>query len=319
MTPSVTIAIPTYNRAELSFPQTLAAAVAQTYENLQILVSDNCSTDHTPDLVQAVRDPRLTYVRHAQNIGANNNFNSCIENATGDYFMLLPDDDLVDADFVETCIRSLPGTEPVGLIRTGVRFVDKDGVMESVRRNEVDGDRFTDLIRAWYNNRTTLFCCNTLINTTALREIGGYNSRNDLFQDALAHVQVADRLGFCGVAEEKASFRSHDGNYGSTARVLHWCEDSSQVLEAICRNAAPEDEQWLRAQGEIFFCRMNYGYALALSSTLQRYRAYGEVARHFNDASSKWRYIVDKDLPLRWYALKQQIKAVLRLNSARTA
>ena len=75
--PIVTIGIPTYNRAGSFLEQVILSAVNQTYKNIEILVSDNCSTDHTEALLKRFSDPRIRYVKQPQNIGANNNFNFC--------------------------------------------------------------------------------------------------------------------------------------------------------------------------------------------------------------------------------------------------
>ena len=103
--PLVTIGIPTYNRAEGFLKKALQSAVEQTYKNLEIIVSDNCSTDHTKSLVNGFSDTRIRYVKHPRNIGANNNFNFCVDNAKGEYFLLLHDDDLIDPDLIETCMN----------------------------------------------------------------------------------------------------------------------------------------------------------------------------------------------------------------------
>ena len=57
--PLVTIGIPTYNRANANLLAVINAALNQTYENLQVLVGDNASSDHTPELVTSINDPRL--------------------------------------------------------------------------------------------------------------------------------------------------------------------------------------------------------------------------------------------------------------------
>ena len=62
--PLVTIGIPTYNRADGYLKEALESALRQTYENVEIIVSDNCSTDHTDVLVANYKDPRLKYVKH---------------------------------------------------------------------------------------------------------------------------------------------------------------------------------------------------------------------------------------------------------------
>ena len=104
--PLVTIAIPTYNRAGSYLPVALNAARGQNYPRLEIIVADNASSDDTASFVQGIRDPRLRYLRHQVNIGANRNYNYCLSKARGDYFLLLHDDDAIDADFVDACMKA---------------------------------------------------------------------------------------------------------------------------------------------------------------------------------------------------------------------
>ena len=78
--PSVSICIPTYNHADF-LDESLRSAMAQTYEDLEILVLDNASQDDTKTIVAnaSLHDPRIRYVRHDQNIGLIKNLNACIE------------------------------------------------------------------------------------------------------------------------------------------------------------------------------------------------------------------------------------------------
>lgn len=86
--PLVTIAIPTYNRANLYLTQAIESAINQTYPNLEIIISDNCSTDDTEMVIRSFKDPRIRYFRQEKNIGGNNNFNFCLKQARGEYFFI---------------------------------------------------------------------------------------------------------------------------------------------------------------------------------------------------------------------------------------
>ena len=121
--PLVTIAIPTYNRAGSYLRETLAGAMNQTYENIEIIVSDNCSSDNTEAFIRGISDRRIRYFRHKTNIGANNNFNYCLEQANGDYFLLLQDDDMIDNDFVEVCMTVANHSKDTGIMRVPVRII----------------------------------------------------------------------------------------------------------------------------------------------------------------------------------------------------
>ena len=81
--PLVTIAIPTFNRADTYLPLALQAALDQSWTNIEILVGDNASTDRTPELIASVADARVRNIRRKQNIGANGNFNRLLDEARG--------------------------------------------------------------------------------------------------------------------------------------------------------------------------------------------------------------------------------------------
>ena len=100
MNPLVSICIPTYNRED-SICDALNCAVNQTYKNIEILVSDNCSTDNTVNLVKKIKDPRIKIVVHKKNLGMIPNWNFCIQEAKGKYVKFLHSDDLIDSTCVE--------------------------------------------------------------------------------------------------------------------------------------------------------------------------------------------------------------------------
>jgi glycosyltransferase involved in cell wall biosynthesis len=71
----VSIGIPTYNRAEL-LKRAIESALNQDYKNIEVIISDNASTDDTESICQFYcnQDARLKYVRHSQNRGPGANF-----------------------------------------------------------------------------------------------------------------------------------------------------------------------------------------------------------------------------------------------------
>lgn len=108
-TPLVTIGIPTYNRAE-RLEHCLQRVLLQTYSNLEILISDNCSPDLAVKLVgeqYAFKDERIHYFRQDTNIGIEPNFNYVLSKGNGEYFMWMADDDHFDNEYIERCVQFL--------------------------------------------------------------------------------------------------------------------------------------------------------------------------------------------------------------------
>jgi glycosyltransferase involved in cell wall biosynthesis len=258
--PLVTIGLTTYNRADSYLKKALGSALAQTYANLEIIVSDNGSTDGTEALVRSVGCHHIRYVRHPKNIGANNNANFCVQQAQGAYFLLLHDDDVIDDDFVEVCMDAVKDDTTIGVIRTGVRVIDREGKTLSQTFNRVARLSTVDFFLGWFSGKTAWYLCNTLYNTRALQTIGGFRSPTNHLDDCVATARLAAEAGRTDVFEVKASFRRHGHNKGSTVDLREWCEDSLFLLELMAR-LAPDRAEQLKQQGLRFFCDQNYSRA----------------------------------------------------------
>ena len=279
--PLVTIGIPTYNRADGYLKGAIQCALDQTYSNIEILISDNCSTDNTESLVKNFTDDRIKYIKHEKNIGAANNFNYCVLNAKGDYFLLLHDDDLIDNDFIETCINFSKGNNDVGIIRTGMRRIDSEGKVIGEVENLVGGLPLEQFFLGWFNGKTPMHLCCTLFNTKKLIEIGGYKSKNNFFQDVLAEVILAAEFGRVDIQDIKASFRTHTEQNAYAVPIRGWCEDSVELLEKICE-LSPKDKELIRKVGKAFFANHCYKHASAIKYPLKKFSAYLLIFRTFN-------------------------------------
>lgn len=106
--PLVSIGIPTYQRAA-TLARALESALAQTHPRLEVLISDNASSDGTEALclAAAARDPRVSYLRQEHNQGPTANFNELFAACRGDYVMMLADDDWLDPEYVAECLAAL--------------------------------------------------------------------------------------------------------------------------------------------------------------------------------------------------------------------
>jgi glycosyltransferase involved in cell wall biosynthesis len=278
--PKVTIGIPTYNRADGYLKQTLESALNQTYQNLEIIVADNCSTDNTKIYVNSISDPRIRYFRHNKNIQPNDNFNFCVEQAKGDYFLLLHDDDLIDDDFVETCMNSVYHNTDIGIILTGTRTIDGSGNVLNKALNRTKGLSTTDFILSWFKWKTAWYFCSILFNTKRLKEIGGFGSKKNLFQDAVAGVQLAAKFGKIDIHDMKASFRKHGSERTFAIKVDEWMEDSLYLLDLICA-LIPENRSLLRKEGLAYFSRFNYNLAKKVKSPIDRFMVYLKLTKTF--------------------------------------
>jgi glycosyltransferase involved in cell wall biosynthesis len=255
--------------------------MAQTYPHVEIIVSDNGSTDETEAVVRAAADRGIKYLRHREDIGANGNFNACLREAAGDYFLLLHDDDLIDRDFVQTCLDAARYSRDAGVIRTGTRIIDAAGDVVREVPNRVAGRSVEGFIHGWFAGETTLYMCSTLFNTRRLRELGGFASPRSVFQDGFAIMPLAARYGRVDVETVKASFRRHASGRTRATTVDDWCVDSLALLDLMC-DLVPAHREVLRAEGLEFFAHLNYGRAAEADSAVRRLAGYVTVFREFH-------------------------------------
>ena len=99
------VVIPLYNK-EKYVAQTLKSVVGQTYQNFEIIVVNDCSTDNSLGVVQAIDDSRIKIIEHSENKGVSKSRNTGIKTATHHYIAFLDADDQWDSTYLET-IRNL--------------------------------------------------------------------------------------------------------------------------------------------------------------------------------------------------------------------
>lgn len=108
--PLVSIGIPTFNRGA-TIGRALDSVLAQDYPNIEVIISDNASTDNTGEIcaTYAKTYPNISLTVQEKNKGPTNNFIEVLSLARGDMFMWLGDDDRLDPDYVSTCVKALMG------------------------------------------------------------------------------------------------------------------------------------------------------------------------------------------------------------------
>ncbi len=106
--PLVTIGIFAYNESK-NISQTIASAVNQTYKNIEIIISDNASTDTTYQIMQeyAKKDSRISIHRQSENVGPKENGLYSLKHSNAEYFMFLGGHDIIAEDFIEKAIKVL--------------------------------------------------------------------------------------------------------------------------------------------------------------------------------------------------------------------
>jgi len=138
--PLVSIGLPTYN-GERFIRQSLDSLIEQDYENFELIISDNASTDKTPEICKEYvsKDPRIKYYRNERNLGAIANFKRVFELSSGEFFMFASDHDLWDKTFISRCVEVLTEDPSVVLCSSNTALIDQNGkILETISDEYLD-------------------------------------------------------------------------------------------------------------------------------------------------------------------------------------
>lgn len=175
--PLVTIAVPTFNRAAW-LRDCLRSVLAQSYDNFEVLVSDNASEDDTAEVLGQIRDRRLRVVRQVRNVGLRLNWHACLEEARGDFIVFVSDDDRVDPWLLERCVHLLKGEPGISIIMglSDMYHVDDDYLQPAATSRRLGTGIWegVDILQEFFQNSISVPMCTIVIRTEMLRSRGGF-------------------------------------------------------------------------------------------------------------------------------------------------
>lgn len=128
--PCVSIGLPVYN-GENHLKEAIESLLAQSFQDFELIISDNASTDKTSEICQvyAQQDSRIRYVRNPQNLRASRNFNQCFEIAWGKYFQWVAHDDILHPDFLAKTVPVMDQDPSVVLCFSNAKVIDPHGTV----------------------------------------------------------------------------------------------------------------------------------------------------------------------------------------------
>ena len=129
MLPLVSVCIPTWNNPD-GLKKTLFTICSQTYQNLEIIVSDNCSPN--PEVQEVIQwfcnlDPRIQAYRQKEWVVVDLNFRFVQEKATGKYMMFAQDDDSWSSAYIEKLVEGLEANPEIPVAACPSQYMTKDG------------------------------------------------------------------------------------------------------------------------------------------------------------------------------------------------
>ena len=139
--PRLTVGLPVYN-GEIFLPEALDALLAQTFDDFELVISDNASTDSTAEICReyAKLDSRIRYIRQERNIGRVPNHNFLVSQASSEFFKFAAYDDLYARSLLERCIEALDSHREAIVAHCWEGRIDEEGNLISGLAYSVSAD-----------------------------------------------------------------------------------------------------------------------------------------------------------------------------------
>lgn len=178
--PTVSVILPTYNRAHV-VGRAIRSVLEQTYEDFELIVVDDGSTDGTEEVVRSFDDPRIRYIRHAQNRGGAAARNTGIRAARGEYIAFQDSDDEWLPEKLEKQMRIFENSSPdVGVVYTAF-YLNKNNMKIRIPSSKItitDGNIHCELLKGNFVSTPT-----AVIRKNCFERAGMFDECLPRFQD----------------------------------------------------------------------------------------------------------------------------------------
>ena len=234
----VSVCIPTYNRSDY-LQYSVNSVFKQTYQDWELIVCDDGSTDDTPEVVNSYSDSRLRYIQHPQNIGRSRNMRSGFDAAQGKYFIKFDDDDAIAPEFLAKTVAILESNSEVDFVCTDHWVIDAEGKRDEAAtaansakwgKDQLREGIIADLVGETFIKQS-LQVGSTLFRRQCLAEVDYMRPQADGCEDFDLLVRLA-MTGFKGyfLPELLMEYRFHGGQT-SLKQDIHFLSAKAFCLE----------------------------------------------------------------------------------------
>ena len=242
--PKVSVMVPTYNQEDL-IKETLDSILSQTYRNIEVIVTDDGSSDRTSEIINAYHDAhpdRIKPVYSDVNTGIAANVNRALAQVTGKYISWLAGDDLMKPEKIEKQVCLLESRlDAVGCIHDVEVFESGTGKVYGLFSDIYNGSSKFDSggVELWFRSGYCMPGLSLMIRASSV-PANLYDTRLHYLNEWVFHVEVF-RQGKCLVLDEVlGGYRRHAGNVTSSDRLNKIALEENLIALGIVESRYPE-------------------------------------------------------------------------------
>lgn len=271
--PLVSICTPTYNRPDF-LERALRSCFAQTYQNFEIVITDNSTNDASRELISRLNDPRLRYFKNEKNLGPVGNTSRATSLVKGKYVKILMDDDLLKPECLEQMVEALEKTPSAGVAMAPMEIIDATDrrifprfyvfrKMEYRYRYQV-GDALVDKTTITKEFLTRDYpCCvpsGVMFRAECFQKFGLFDEEADFAADLDKLMQIGTEYDFYYIDQVLSSWRLMTDNHTASLHqtglnIGAFYYITRKILEQTkALDMFPADERKKIIRDSIFFC-----------------------------------------------------------------
>lgn len=234
--PLVSICLPTYNYAHY-LPEVISSCVNQTYERIEIIITDDASTDNSREVIFSFDDPRIRFVQNPVRLGLVQNWNKAVALARGEIIKFIFADDYLAEDAVEKFLAAFKEDPSIALVFSSCKQIDGEGrylythqpYKESMRLSgRAEAKRC--LLRGNYIGSPS----SVAVRTSVIKEAGAFNELLRSPADQEMWIRILLRGDGYFIAEPLVSVRIHQGSETSRLHRTNEIEADLQKFVQFC-------------------------------------------------------------------------------------
>lgn len=219
----ISIVLPVYN-GEKFLRESIESVLAQTYKNWELLILDDCSTDHTSDIAieYTQKDSRIKYYRNESNLRLPRNLNRGFSLAKGDYLTWTSDDNRYRPNALEIMHSALKKNENVDFVFSSFRIMDAEGndvEMYIVSEKDIKKIIGFNVVGACFLYKREVY-----------ETIGNYDPEMILVEDYDYWQRVFMKFKAIAISDVLYDYRRHEGALSSTMRQVQFNANLEKML-----------------------------------------------------------------------------------------
>lgn len=207
--PKVSIIIPVYN-GEKYLKETIESCVKQNYENIEIVIIDDCSNDNSENIALSFKNSKIRFSRNKSNLGINKTVNNGIKSSEGDYVLGLGQDDILPYDHITNMINEFD--DETAFIYCNSTIIDSYGEEKYVTYDDVKQAEVTRNIKFYLSKSNIISSTGLIINKKKFMEVGGFDPKLKNYGEWLLWVKLLTKGGCKYSTSSKVYYRKHETN-----------------------------------------------------------------------------------------------------------